>query len=591
MITSFAWVLGMFVAGFFDSLLRNAIAQLQQFYEIMGKVDSIGFALFGIIVFILAAFIAYSILLFLGRQTIETAKDRGSGLTLRAITKVLPCRVCYINSEGELLYCNRPGYEEFYGQRLVDKLRSTDKKIFEAYFQACLNGEPMQIEMESIFGGPGIDEIRFLPHRASSGKVCGVICITTDVSPFRIIEKELSAAKQAADFANAAKTAFLANMSHEIRTPLGAVLGFSDLLANPDISPYEREKYIQAIKRNGILLKTLIDDILDLTKVEAGKIDLEIQTISLQELIDDILSYLEVQATTKGTRLLLMPAKNLPSQIESDPTRLRQILINIVGNAIKFTPGGLVEVIIDYIEDKKQLAFCVKDDGPGISPKIASSLFNAFEQGDASINGQFGGTGLGLVLSRRFARLLGGDVVLTKSEPGIGSQLTITIDASQPITLKTESDTQAKDVGAVLREKELMGLRILLAEDAPDNQLLIGTYLESAGADYEIAHNGLDALDKIGASKRFDLVLLDIQMPVMDGYAAAEAMRLRGYTMPLIALTAHTMQDERERCLARGFDEHLSKPIDPKVLIERIQDLAAKHRDSAYFNLVVQTSI
>ncbi|RYZ53165.1 MAG: hypothetical protein EOP07_18330, partial [Proteobacteria bacterium] len=383
----------MFSAGFFDSLVRMLLAQLQRLYEIVAAIDSIGLTLFAVITFLLAASIAYSILLFLSRQTIENAKDRWSGLTLRAITKVLPCRVCYIDSAGALLYCNRPGYEEFYGQRLIDKLRSRDRKIFESYFHACLAGEPMQIEMESIFGGPGIDEIRFLPHRASNGKISGVICITTDVSSFRVIEKELSAAKEAADSANAAKSAFLANMSHEIRTPLGAVLGFSDLLGKAEISSEEREKYTQAIKRNGILLKTLIDDILDLTKVEAGKINLEMQTIELDELIEDIASYLAVQAMAKKTELILLPAKDLPRKLESDPTRLRQILINVIGNALKFTPGGRVEVVIEYLPGSNLLAFHVRDNGPGISPEHAKDLFHAFQQGDPRVNSQFGGTG------------------------------------------------------------------------------------------------------------------------------------------------------------------------------------------------------
>lgn len=286
--------------------------------------------------------------------------------------------------------------------------------------------------------------------------------------------------------------------------------------------------------------------------------------------------------------MILQPADNLPSHIETDPTRLRQILINVVGNAVKFSPGGRVEVAVEWLPHTKQLTFHVRDNGPGISPEHAKGLFHAFQQGDPSINSQFGGTGLGLVLSRRFARLLGGDVVLTKSTPGHGSQFTITIDASKPLSQLGNAELASGHLVIFPNERDLLGLRILLAEDAPDNQLLIGTYLDSAGAEYEIAHNGLDALNKISRSV-FDLVLLDIQMPILDGYAAAEEMRLRGYTMPLIALTAHTMQDERERCLSHGFDEHLAKPIDPKILIETIKDLALKDRNSKAPQVFVST--
>ncbi|MBC7658722.1 MAG: response regulator [Chitinophagaceae bacterium] len=496
-------------------------------------------------------------------------------LLMSVIAHVLPCKIYYVDAKGMLVFTNQDSYSVFEGTSMKSLLGATRYKEFERYYQNSLRGHTLNVELCGIFIDSQIAHINFIPHRDSSGVVVGVICVSTDVTSYKKIEKELSAAKEAAEIANATKSAFLAHMSHEIRTPLGAVLGFSDLLARPSIMPAERERYLNAIKRNGTLLKSLIDDILDISKVEAGKVTLEICRVNLHEVISDIVNHVGVQATTKKVDIVLDPAPNLPCTIETDPTRLKQILINIVGNAVKFTSKGKVEVRIEEVAGTDLIAFHVKDSGCGILSQHAQDLFKPFSQGDSATKREYGGTGLGLALSRRFARLLGGDVCLTHSVPGEGSVFTITINKALSLTAPlldppSPPNRLPDDSPAISDPYALQGIRILLVEDAPDNQLLISTYLKSAGATIEIANNGLEALSMVDRS-HFDIVIMDIQMPVMDGYETAEELRMRGFNKPLIALTAHTMIEEREKCLAHGFEAHIGKPINPQALLASVK--------------------
>jgi signal transduction histidine kinase len=382
--------------------------------------------------------------------------------------------------------------------------------------------------------------------------------------------KELLEAKEAAEAANMAKSAFLANMSHEIRTPLGAVLGFADLVIDPNVKPSEKANFLSAVKRNGELLSNIINDILDLSKIEAGKMQIVTHEVPLREVLTDTKTLLDLQASDKGIALNVVADENIPEKIKTDPLRLRQILINIIGNAIKFTAKGSVDVRIkmEPIKGREMLTFTVTDTGTGIRPDQVNKLFAPFSQADVSTKRKYGGTGLGLVLSKRFANLLGGDVVLTQSAPDKGSTFMITID---PGTVQTQTTENKKEKTNDMQKSGLRldGIKVLLAEDSVDNQTLVTRFLKLAGASVDIASDGKEATQK-AKKDHYDVLLMDLQMPVMDGYEATSQLRKDGYRGKIVALTAHALSEERERCLKSGFDDHISKPVNRDLLIERV---------------------
>lgn len=387
---------------------------------------------------------------------------------------------------------------------------------------------------------------------------------------------QLSEAKLAAENANLAKSEFLANMSHEIRTPLGAVMGFAELIANDKITVSEKQNYTAAIKRNGELLLNIISDILDLSKIEVGKLNVELQDISLDDILGDSKMLLDFFASEKGIRLTFTMDPKLPKQIRTDPVRLRQILLNIVGNSIKFTEQGSVDVVVKLVpvpDGSSQLAFIVKDTGIGISKEQSTKIFKSFSQADNSMVRKFGGTGLGLILSKRLANLLGGDVILSESSLGKGSTFCITVNPGSIKESKlrkfTTVDKSTSNFKPAVVEKQLENLNILFVDDSVDNQYLIGKVLKLAGAQVETAENGSIALDKAGR-KKFDLILLDLQMPVMDGYETVVRLRNQGIKIPIIALTAYALKEVRQHCLDIGFDDFLTKPIDRSLLLEKI---------------------
>jgi signal transduction histidine kinase/ActR/RegA family two-component response regulator len=414
-----------------------------------------------------------------------------------------------------------------------------------------------------------------VPELDEQRRVSSLIFVASDVTQYKRIEEELRRAKVMADAANAAKSAFLANMSHEIRTPLGAVLGFSELLLNPELPEADRAMYVSAMQRNGKLLSTIINDILDLSKVEAGKLDIECEEVSLSEVLTDVTSLLSLQASDKGICLRVENDGPVPARIRTDALRLRQVLINIVGNAVKFTSVGSVTVRIrlrGISSRDTRLEFEVKDTGPGIDPSQAAKLFEPFTQADPSTKRRYGGTGLGLVLAKRLARVLGGDVVLDPSSSGAGSTFRITIDPG-PVTIaeqttEYEALLYQRDERAI-SEIRLDGAEVLLVEDALDNRLLVSRILRIAGAQVDIAENGQQAVEK-ARCRSYDTVLMDLQMPLMDGFEATALLRSEGYRVPIIALKAHAMKEDRQRCLGSGFDDHVCKPIDRRHLLERV---------------------
>ncbi|MBY0316909.1 MAG: response regulator [Bdellovibrionales bacterium] len=398
----------------------------------------------------------------------------------------------------------------------------------------------------------------------------------TDIDDMKNIEKDLIRAKEESLAANQAKSNFLANMSHEIRTPLGVVLGFSELLAAPEISSADRDLYLATIQKNGELLSRLIGDVLDLSKIEAGHIQIERAPFSLPDFLFNSIQSFQHQAEEKGIRLSATLETSIPTVINSDPMRLRQIMMNVVGNAIKFTEKGEVKIQVKATKNAQGqglLQIAVTDEGLGITEEQAAKLFKPFIQADSSTTRKYGGTGLGLALSRKLANKLGGDVVLSESALNKGSTFIITLDTGSLNDIKF-----VDRVGTLHREDTpvprlvgdlLSGVKVLLAEDSPDNQTLISHFLSLAGAKVQLADNGQQAVD-LALDGNFDIVLMDIQMPVLDGYQATRQLRSLNYVKPILALTAHALKEERERSLAAGCDDHLTKPVHREQLLQRI---------------------
>ncbi len=405
--------------------------------------------------------------------------------------------------------------------------------------------------------------------------------------------EELTEARNAALDAARVKSEFLANMSHEIRTPMTAILGYTDLVSDSKASRKERRSYLETIRRNGEHLQRILDDILDLSKIEAGRMTLERIECSPVQLVAEVASLMRPRALDKGLTFDVTYEGAIPKRIHVDPTRLRQILMNLVGNAIKFTECGGVRILVkmgDRMETTgPSLRFEVIDTGVGLTSVAQHKLFTPFTQADASTTRKFGGTGLGLTISKRLAEMLGGDISV-RSAQGQGSTFVLTLETG-PLdgVPMLEDPREAHGRPAARRPargaKQRLRGRILLAEDAPDSQRLLSFYLRRAGAEVAVAENGKVAcemaLAAAAAGTSFDVILMDMQMPELDGYGAAAQLRAEGYSRPIIALTAHAMEGDREKCLRAGCDDFATKPIDPATLIETIQQHLARGRDHA----------
>lgn len=387
------------------------------------------------------------------------------------------------------------------------------------------------------------------------------------------LEKQISERRNAEE-ASMAKSLFLANMSHEIRTPLTAILGFSELLMNDETTDSEKERFMEIIKRSGHNLSTVINDILDLSKIEANQLSINKSVFSLSQLITDIQIWLQMKSTEKGLQLTLESRGDFSDYVYSDPIRIRQILSNLISNAIKFTKSGSVSVI--YGVENGKLEFIVKDTGIGIPPEHIHLLFKPFSQGDSSIRKQFEGTGLGLVISRNLAQVLGGNVELVESAPNKGSTFRITLGyvPSTKEQMEVEkgslSVTKFQPKSALLENK-----KILIVEDSEDNQYLFSLLLARTNAELEFASNGKVAIEKYFDTKH-DLILMDMQMPVMDGFTATMELRRLGCKTPIVACTGYAMNGDKERCLNAGCDGFISKPIDSAELIFTLFKLIRK---------------
>jgi two-component system, sensor histidine kinase len=425
--------------------------------------------------------------------------------------------------------------------------------------------------------GESIGAITFVSAESNRRYADVDLSIAEDLSRRAFIAFENARLFRQAQEASRAKSAFLANMSHEIRTPLGAMLGFAELLLEDRRLSIDQASTVSTVIRNGRQLLKIVDEILDLSKVESERIYIEKVAFSLPSLLEDVTSLLSPQAHEKGLRFQVLSTDRLPERILSDPTRLRQILINVIGNAIKFTEHGRIEVNVELLPGGKQpvrmLRITIADTGIGITEQQAQRLFKPFAQADSSMTRRFGGTGLGLFLSRKLARLLGGDLILAESIPGKGSKFLVTVGVELLDGRPTSEKPQ------LVREHRTepchMTGKVLVVDDVSDNRILIKHYISRLGLQVEMAGTGEEGIDKV-FKDHFDVVLMDIQMPGMDGFEAVQRLREHHYEGPIVALTAHAMKGDREKCLEAGFDDYLCKPVS-KTSLEETLSKYVKH--------------
>lgn len=380
--------------------------------------------------------------------------------------------------------------------------------------------------------------------------------------------QQLELARKQAEAASEAKSLFLANMSHEIRTPLASVIGYGEWLQSGAITPAERDEAVNAIVRAGSHLLNVINDILDFSKIENDRLELEYIETPLFSLITDVTRLMVMQAKEKGLELRVEYDYPLPANFVTDPMRLKQVLINLCNNAIKFTATGSVLIKVSYQQRDKVLAFAIIDSGVGMPAEALTRIFESFTQADPSTTRRYGGTGLGLNIARRLSQMLGGDIEV-ESRPGVGSRFIATVkidDAIDSLMASNETELQAaaSSENLIMDTVGLSG-RVLVAEDSRDNQRLIEFYLKKIGLELVIVGTGKLAVEEALASD-YDLILMDMQMPEMDGPEAASLLREVGYLRPIVALTANITKEDKDRCLAAGCNAFLSKPFDKRQL-------------------------
>jgi PAS domain S-box-containing protein len=474
----------------------------------------------------------------------------------------------------EMLFKEEPS---LIGPPIKDLLRNNVMRDFEATYQTR-SGRLISVLLSAS------------TMRDNAGRPLAIITVGKDITARKYIERELLEAKASAEAASRAKSAFVANMSHEIRTPMTAILGYADLLQRTDQTVEDRSRCIQTIRRNGEHLLAVINDILDVSKIEAGKMNVELIMCSPVQIVADVCALLKVRALDKNLAFDVRYLGPIPHSIQCDPTRLRQILMNLLGNAIKFTQTGGIKLLVSLVEPesaKPQLRFDVVDTGVGLTPQQTAALFKPFAQADSSTTRKFGGTGLGLTISKRLANMLGGDLT-SHSQPGAGSTFTLTVRTGslQGVAMldSPQALVDAAESPSSRAESIRLSGRVLLAEDGPDNRVLITFYLKHAGLEVMEVENGLLARDAaLAALKKgnpFELILMDMQMPELDGYSATTQLRKAGYRAPIVALTAHAMGGDREKCIAAGCDDFAVKPIDHEKFIMTLRKFLRERAES-----------
>lgn len=500
----------------------------------------------------------------------------------KLVTDAVPVLISYVTPDLKYKFVNafyevwfKKPLNEIVGQSIDILFKGESLSVRKPYLLRALAGEHGRLEAPYWTEQ---EEKRymlsmFIPDFDKQGNVRGIIVMAMDTTQEAQAADAIRVAKEAAEAANASKSEFLANMSHEIRTPLGAILGYAQFMKT-ELAEKKRGQYVENILKNGKALIRILDDILDLSKVEAGKMDIELTRFELKPFIEEILDLFRERASEKDLSLFLEDYSLQNNEaVMSDPLRLRQILVNLIGNAIKFTHKGQIEVRVER-RSGERIAIQIMDTGIGLSFEQSQKLFTAFTQADTSVTREYGGTGLGLHLSRRLAERLGGQLTLVISEVGVGSVFEVEfpqkvplsdlsghpVDTAHPEAIHSQVVLAGEIKRSPILAKSLSDLKVLVADDSEDNREIITLFLNSIGVINDTAENG-EVVLKMASEKKYDLILMDIQMPVLDGYAAVKALRARGEMCTIWALTAHAMQQERDKSLGVGCDDHLTKPI------------------------------
>lgn len=527
----------------------------------------------GLVCFPLFYFYLGKMLKELNPSTAVPARVRSALDTIAESLLVLDSRRNVVLANAAFAELNGQNADDLLGQRAdtLPWIQEDESKPDYPWQQAFDTGEPTRMDMVGYKDKSG-EKRKFIvncsPVMGAKGKVGGVLISMDDVTLLEEKELLLRQSMEAAEAANEAKTTFLSNMSHEIRTPMTAILGFTEVLKrNKQFSEDDRQRHLNTISNSGTHLLELINDVLDLSKVESGAMEIEALPCKVAYISNEVVHVLKVKAQEKGIALNFEIESELPEHIISDPARLRQIVTNLVGNAIKFTEEGHVTVKLKCTTDVKnpQMQIKVSDTGIGMNEDQLASIFDAFIQADASITRRFGGTGLGLSISRKLALGMGGDIVVSSKE-GEGSTFMLTLPTGDisdvPVLSIDEVYATFSEVDNVVEKIwTFPESRALVVDDGAENRELLSVVLGELGISIDTAEDGKAGLDATG-SHDYDIVLMDIQMPRMDGYQAVAAMRQNGIQCPIIALTANAMKGYGQKILAAGFSHYLTKPID-----------------------------
>ncbi|WP_229261427.1 PAS domain-containing hybrid sensor histidine kinase/response regulator [Duganella margarita] len=515
----------------------------------------------------------------------------------RVLADTLPLLIAYLDRDLRYRFANAH-YRTQWGLEPQEMLGKTVSEVFGPAaapwledLNSALAGRRLHYERD-FQGRDGVAHflVDLVPDIAPDGRVAGFYLTAMNITDRKNSE-------QRAEAASRAKSEFVANMSHEIRTPMNAVLGVAYLLENTPLTQVQKE-YVGVIRSSGQMLLGVLNDVLDFSKIEAGRLELAPQPFLLREVLDSLSNVMSLPANTRGISLAIGADDKVPAVLVGDAMRLQQILLNLVGNAVKFTERGGVSVRVtldrDAVEQGLQLRFAVRDSGIGMDLEQQSRLFSAFNQADASTTRRFGGTGLGLAICRRLTELMGG-AISVRSTPGAGSEFVVTLPfgvADDDVAVEHPALQTAAAQAWMVPEApalqhappepapalRLQGLRLLLVEDHPLNQLVARGMLEHAGASVEVAENGQLAVDRLRErAADYDIVLMDVQMPVMDGFAATRHIRRAlGLTLPVLAMTAGVMQSEQDQCIDAGMDDFIAKPVD----VEQMLDTISRHWDA-----------